>query len=93
MGMMAGPTHSSATLCLATSHNRASVTEQRNVLHIIDIVCCCAILLPIVWSIRHLRQAAEADGKGQCRHTLVPCCSHTHYIVRLLVQLVTFWRA
>lgn len=37
----------------------------RDVLHLVDIVCCCAILLPIVWSIRHLRQAAEADGKAQ----------------------------
>jgi hypothetical protein len=37
----------------------------RDVLHLVDIVCCCAILFPIVWSIRHLRQAAEADGKAQ----------------------------
>jgi len=36
----------------------------RDVLHLVDIVCCCAILFPIVWSIRHLRQAAEADGKA-----------------------------
>ena len=35
----------------------------RDVLHLVDIVCCCAILFPIVWSIRHLRQAASADGK------------------------------
>ena len=27
----------------------------RDVLHLVDIVCCCAILFPIVWSIRHLR--------------------------------------
>jgi len=36
----------------------------RDILHLVDIVCCCAILFPIVWSIRHLRQAAEADGKA-----------------------------
>jgi len=36
----------------------------RDLLHLIDIVCCCAILMPIVWSIRHLRQAAEVDGKA-----------------------------
>lgn len=34
-----------------------------------DILCCLAILLPIVWSIRHLRQAAEVDGKAQ--HNIV----------------------
>eukprot|EP01041_Mallomonas_annulata_P005494 gene5494-11063_t len=37
----------------------------RDLLHLLDIMCCCAILFPIVWSIRHLRQAAEADGKAQ----------------------------
>ena len=37
----------------------------RDVFHLLDIICCCAILFPIVWSIRHLRQAAEADGKAQ----------------------------
>ena len=36
----------------------------RDVLHLVDIICCCAILFPIIWSIRHLRQAAEADGKA-----------------------------
>lgn len=27
----------------------------RDILHLVDILCCCAILFPIVWSIRHLR--------------------------------------
>lgn len=27
----------------------------RDILHLVDILCCLAILLPIVWSIRHLR--------------------------------------
>ena len=37
----------------------------RDVLHFVDIACCCAILFPIIWSIRHLRQAADVDGKAQ----------------------------
>ena len=36
----------------------------RDILHLLDVLCCCAILFPIVWSIRHLREAAEADGKA-----------------------------
>jgi len=35
-----------------------------DVFYLIDIVCCCAIMMPIVWSIRHLREASEADGKA-----------------------------
>ncbi len=36
----------------------------RDVLHLADMLCCCAILFPIFWSIKSLKQAAEADGKG-----------------------------
>ena len=36
----------------------------RDILHLLDVICCCGILFPIVWSIRHLREAAEADGKA-----------------------------
>ncbi|KAG6498854.1 protein CANDIDATE G-PROTEIN COUPLED RECEPTOR 7-like [Zingiber officinale] len=31
---------------------------------LIDIVCCCAILFPIVWSINNLREAASTNGKA-----------------------------
>jgi len=36
--------------------------KWRNVLHVVDIVCCCFILVPIVWSIRNLRDVSAADG-------------------------------
>lgn len=36
----------------------------RDILHVLDIACCCAILFPIVWSINHLQQAAAVDGKA-----------------------------
>ena len=41
----------------------------RDLLHIVDILCCCAILFPIVWNIRQLRLASEVDGKAQ--HNLI----------------------
>mmetsp|Transcript_9632 Transcript_9632/g.17030 ORF Transcript_9632/g.17030 Transcript_9632/m.17030 type:complete len:429 (-) Transcript_9632:524-1810(-) len=36
----------------------------RDVFHLVDIICCCAILFPIVWSIKHLREASHTDGKA-----------------------------
>jgi len=36
----------------------------RDLLHLVDVICCCTILFPIVWSINHLRQAAGSDGKA-----------------------------
>ena len=32
--------------------------------HLVDIICCCAVLFPIVWSIKHHREAAAIDGKA-----------------------------
>lgn len=44
----------------------------RDVLHLVDILCCLAILVPIIWSIRQLRQSAATDGKAhQNLHKLV----------------------
>lgn len=31
----------------------------------VDIICCVAIMYPVVWSIRHLQSAATTDGKGK----------------------------
>jgi hypothetical protein len=36
----------------------------RDVFHLLDIICCCAVLFPIVWSIKHLREASQTDGKA-----------------------------
>ena len=31
---------------------------------LVDVICCCAVIFPILWSIRGLREAARTDGKA-----------------------------
>ena len=32
-------------------------------LHIVDIFCCFVVMIPILWSLSHLREASSTDGK------------------------------
>ncbi|XP_053677852.1 protein GPR107 [Anopheles nili] len=36
----------------------------RDIVMLVDLLCCGAILFPVVWSIRHLQEAAGTDGKA-----------------------------
>jgi G protein-coupled receptor 107 len=38
-------------------------SEWRFAMHIFDLICCITIVIPIVWSIKHLREAVESDRR------------------------------
>ncbi|NWT70141.1 GP107 protein, partial [Prunella himalayana] len=40
----------------------------KEILFLVDLLCCGAILFPVVWSIRHLQEASATDGKGKNSH-------------------------
>jgi len=46
------------------SEGAKSWLRWRDTLRIVDVVCCCAVLLPVVWSIKTLKDAAGTDGKA-----------------------------
>jgi hypothetical protein len=41
----------------------SSFVTWRQLFFLLDLLCCGAILFPIVWSIKHLEQASSTDGK------------------------------
>ncbi|XP_021775035.1 protein GPR107-like [Chenopodium quinoa] len=47
----------------------------------VDIVCCCAVLFPIVWSIRNLREAATTDGKAAVNLMKLTLFRHYYVVV------------
>jgi len=75
-----------------TTPGSAGWLTWRDILHLLDMVCCCMILLPIVWSIRHLRSAAAEDSKdGKAARNMARLKSfRTFYL--LVVSYVYFTR-
>lgn len=55
--------------------------RKKDIFRLVDIICCGAILIPIIWSIKHLREASQSDGKGIQRGEpslcffFLPCCN------------------
>lgn len=47
-----------------TEEGSSEYALWREILFLVDLICCGAILFPVVWSIRHLQEAANTDGKA-----------------------------
>jgi len=62
---------------------------------LVDLVCCGAILLPVVWSIRHLQEASNTDGKAAMSLSKLKLFRHFYvmvvcyiYFTRIIVYLL-----
>ncbi|XP_066371327.1 protein CANDIDATE G-PROTEIN COUPLED RECEPTOR 7-like [Miscanthus floridulus] len=69
---------------------------------LVDVVCCCAVLFPIVWSIKNLREAARSDGKAAVNlmkltlfrqyYVVVICYIYFTRVVVYALQTITSYR-
>lgn len=48
-----------------TSEGTIDRTTWRSIGLLVDLACCAAILFPVIWSIRHLRESSQIDGKAE----------------------------
>lgn len=48
---------------------------------LVDVICCCAVLFPIVWSIKNLREAARTDGKAAVNLMKLTLFRHYYIVV------------
>ncbi|NXO13730.1 GP107 protein, partial [Oriolus oriolus] len=64
----------------------------KEILFLVDLLCCGAILFPVVWSMRHLQEASATDGKGKAAAiNLAKLKLFRHYYV-MIVCYVYFTR-
>jgi hypothetical protein len=57
----------------------------KQLLFVVDIACCCAVLFPIMWSICDLKMAAHTDGKAA--RTLAKLSLFRQYYIVLFVYI------
>jgi len=67
----------------------------KEVFVLIDLICCCAILLPVIWSIRHLQEASASDGKAASSLEKLKLFKHFYlmvvcyvYFTRIIVYML-----
>ncbi|CAM8876424.1 unnamed protein product [Rhodiola kirilowii] len=53
----------------------------KQVFLLVDVLCCCAVLFPIVWSIKNLREAARTDGKAAVNLMKLTIFRHYYIVV------------
>ncbi|XP_038826509.1 protein GPR107 isoform X2 [Salvelinus namaycush] len=69
----------------------------KEVLFLVDLLCCGAILFPVVWSIRHLQEASSTDGKAAINLAQLKLFRHYYvmivcyiYFTRIIAILIKF---
>lgn len=79
-----------------TPSGTANLLGWRDALHVMDMLCCCFIFLPIIWSIKHLKGASGADGKTLTNfsrlknfRTFYLCVVSYVYFTRIVVYLLS----
>ncbi|EYU31712.1 hypothetical protein MIMGU_mgv1a019604mg [Erythranthe guttata] len=74
----------------------------KHVFLLVDVVCCCAVLFPIVWSIKNLRDAAKTDGKAaenlmklslfRKYYIVVICCIYFTRVVVYALEMISSYK-
>nr|CAD7423953.1 unnamed protein product [Timema monikensis] len=62
----------------------------RDIFILVDLLCCGAILFPVVWSIRHLQEASHTDGKAAINLRKLKLFRH-FYIMIITVPFQYEW--
>jgi len=78
-----------------TEEGQSQYTTWKEIFILVDLLCCGAILFPVVWSIRHLQEASQTDGKVAINLAKLKIFRHFYilivcyiYFTRIIVYLL-----
>ncbi|KAL0902188.1 hypothetical protein ABMA27_000120 [Loxostege sticticalis] len=85
-----------AEIIIAESEEGAAEHNAwRDIFILVDLLCCGAILFPVVWSIRHLQDASSTDGKAAINLRKLKLFRHFYimvvcyiYFTRIIISLL-----
>uniref|UniRef100_A0ABM5F6Y0 Protein GPR107 n=1 Tax=Pogona vitticeps TaxID=103695 RepID=A0ABM5F6Y0_9SAUR len=69
----------------------------KEILFLVDLLCCGAILFPVMWSVRHLQEASATDGKAAINlaklklfkqyYVMIVCYIYFTRIITILIKI------
>uniref|UniRef100_A0AAX7UK44 G protein-coupled receptor 108 n=1 Tax=Astatotilapia calliptera TaxID=8154 RepID=A0AAX7UK44_ASTCA len=81
----------------STEEGSSEYYVWKEILFLVDLICCGAILFPVVWSIRHLQEASSTDGKAAMNLEKLKLFRHYYvmivcyiYFTRIIAILLKF---
>jgi len=79
----------------STEEANTQYTTWKELFILVDLLCCGAILFPVVWSIRHLQEGSQTDGKAALNLAKLKLFRHFYvmivcyiYFTRIIVYLI-----
>ncbi|XP_074790987.1 protein GPR108 isoform X2 [Natator depressus] len=65
----------------SSEEGSSDYASWKQILFLVDLLCCGAILFPVVWSIRHLQEASSTDGKAATNLAKLKLFRHYYVMV------------
>uniref|UniRef100_A0A7N6A2L4 GOST seven transmembrane domain-containing protein n=1 Tax=Anabas testudineus TaxID=64144 RepID=A0A7N6A2L4_ANATE len=69
----------------STEEGSSEYNLWKEILFLVDLICCGAILFPVVWSIRHLQEASSTDGKAAMNLEKLKLFRHYYVMVKSIL--------
>ncbi|XP_033108406.1 protein GPR107-like [Anneissia japonica] len=70
-----------------SEEGKSDYITWKSIFLLVDVLCCGAILYPVIWSIRHLQDASHINGKEQGGIVQRSCNTFTHNFGNAAISL------